>query len=137
MKEFNEIDFGVMDGLTGEEVENRYPGLIEKRNRDKEHFKPPEGESFIEARKRAMPAFRRLFRDNPGKIIVVVIHGVLMRLIYREITGKDIYKDGKYMGFGCRMFYEKPAGKEGKINFVKIENDVPSEGRKDWKLGKK
>lgn len=135
--EFNEIDFGVMDGLTGEEIEKRYPGLIEKRNRDRIHFKPPEGESFIEARKRAMPVFRELFETHKGKTVVVVIHGVLMRLIYREVTGKDIYKDGKYIGFGCRMVYEKPANRDGKIRFVRIENDVPSEGGKDWKPGKK
>lgn len=124
--EFNEIDFGVMDGLTGDEVEKRYPGLIEKRNKDKEHFKPPEGESYTEARERAIPAFRKLFDSHPGKTIVVVMHGVLMKLIFREITGKNIDEIGEYVGFGCRMIYEKS---DGKIRFVSIENDRELEGR--------
>jgi broad specificity phosphatase PhoE len=128
--EFNEINFGVIDGLTGEEAEKQYPGLIEKRNKDRIHFKPPGGESIIEARDRSIPAFRELFETYNGKTIIVVIHGVLMRLIYKEVTGRDIYKDdGKYMGFGCRMHYEKDGNED--IKFIKIENDVPSESKRD------
>lgn len=126
--EFNEIDFGVMDGLTGKEVEKRYPGLIEERRKDIEHFKPPEGESFIEARERIIPAFKALFDDNPGKTVVAVVHGVLMRLIFKDVTGKDIYGIGEHVGFGCRMFYEKSGNDE--IKFVSIENDRESEGSK-------
>jgi broad specificity phosphatase PhoE len=125
--EFNEIDFGVMDGLTGDEIEKRYPGLIEKRNRDREHFKPPQGESYAEARERAVPAFRKLFDSDPGKTIVVVMHGVLMKLIFKEITGKTIAETGEYVGFGCRMTYEES---RGKIRFVSIANDRKSEGGK-------
>ncbi|UCD07410.1 MAG: histidine phosphatase family protein, partial [Candidatus Aenigmatarchaeota archaeon] len=124
--EFNEIDFGVMDGFTGDEVEKSYPGLIEKRNKDKEHFKPPEGESYAEARKRTIPTFKKLFDSHPGKTIVVVMHGVLMKLIFREITGKNIDEIGEHVGFGCRMTYEKS---DGKIRFVSIENDRESEGK--------
>ncbi len=125
--EFNEIDFGVMDGLTGDEVKKRYPGLIEERNKDKEHFKPPEGEGYTEARKRVIPTFINLFDSNPGKTIVVVMHGVMMKLIFREITGKNIDEIGEYVGFGCRMTYEES---RGKIRFVSIENDRESEGGK-------
>jgi len=125
--EFNEIDFGVMDGLTGDEVEKRYPGLIERKSREKEMFKPPEGENYAEARKRVIPAFRELFDSNPGKTVVVVMHGVLMKLIFREITGKTIDEIGEYIGFGCRMTYEKEKPQD-KIRFVSIENDRRSEG---------
>jgi alpha-ribazole phosphatase len=124
-EEFNEIDFGVMDGLTEEEVNERYPGLIEERKKDKETFRPPGGESYAEARKRVMPAFRELFRENPGKTVVVVMHGVLMKLVFREITGKGIDDIGEYIGFGCRMTYEE--SREG-IRFVGIENDRKPEG---------
>ena len=130
-KEFNEVDFGVMDGLTGEEIEKRYPGLLEERNKDRIHFKPPEGESYVEADRRVMPVFRQLFEKHKGETVVVVMHGVLIRLIYKEITGRDIYKDGNHIGFGCRIYYE--SGPDGNIKFIKIENDVPSEGGKDWK----
>ncbi len=134
-KEFNEVDFGVMDGLTGEQVDGRYPGLMDERNKDKIHFKPPEGESQIEARDRVIPAFKRLFELHSGKTVIVVMHGVLMKLIFREVTGKTIKGAGEYIGFGCRMHYGKDG--DGDIEFIKMENDVPSEGDKDWKPGKK
>ena len=125
--ELNEVDFGVMDGLTGEEVESRYPGLIGERNRDKLNFRPPGGESYVEAGKRAVPAFRKLFDSNPGKTVVVVMHSILMKLIFRDVTGKNIDETGEYIGFGCRMTYDES---DGKIRFVRIENDRKLEGEK-------
>lgn len=127
MEDFNELDFGVMDGLTGEEVEKRYPGLIEKKKNQKESFIPPEGESREDARKRVMPAFRELFEKHKGETVVVVMHSIIMRIIFKEITEKDIFEIG-HIGFGCRMYYEKDS--DGEIKFVKIENDREYEGIK-------
>lgn len=124
VEEFNELDFGVMDGLTGEEVEKRYPGLIEKKKNEKEIFIPPEGESREDARKRVMPVFRSLFDKHNGETVVVVMHSILMKIIFKEMTGKDIFKIG-HMGFGCRMYYEKDG--DGEIKFVKIDNDMAKE----------
>lgn len=121
---FNEVDFGVMDGLTRGEVEKRYPGLAEERDGNRENFKPPEGESYNEAKQRVMPAIRLLFDSNPGKTIVVVMHGFIMKMIFNEITGKRFNDTEEYIGFGCRMRYEKT---NNGIVFTGIENDVKPE----------
>jgi broad specificity phosphatase PhoE len=131
-EEFNELDFGVMDGLTAEEVEERYPGLVGKRDMDKENFRPPKGESYAHARKRVMPAFRKLFEENEGKTVLVVMHGVLMKIIFREVAGRDISEAGEYVGFGCRMYFEKSGGR---IGFVRLENDVELETEQQAQKG--
>ena len=120
-EEFNEIDFGVMDGLMDYEVEEKYPGMVEQRERDPWSFRPPEGESKSDAEKRVMPAFRKLFVENPGKTVIMVMHGSLMGVIFRSVTGKFIRDTGNYVGFGARMYFEK----EGEtIRFTRIENDT-------------
>ena len=124
VEEFNELDFGVMDGLTGEEVEKKYPGLIERKRNEKEKFIPPEGESREDAKKRVMPVFKCLFDKHGGGTVVVVMHSILMKIIFKEMTGKDIFKIG-HIGFGCRMYYEKDG--DGKIKFIKIDNDMAKE----------
>ncbi len=124
VEEFNELDFGVMDGLTGEEVEKKYPGLIERKRNEKEKFIPPEGESREDAKKRVMPVFKGLFDKHGGGTVVVVMHSILMKIIFKEMTGKDIFKIG-HIGFGCRMYYEKDG--DGKIKFIKIDNDMAKE----------
>lgn len=124
--EFNEMGFGVMEGMTGKEVDKRYPGMIAKRNSDKWNFRPPGGENYVDAGKRAIPVFRKLFEEHEGETVVIVIHSILMRIIYKEITGEDLFEKGGYIGFGCRMYFEKEG--DGEIRFVKMENDRKYEG---------
>ena len=128
MEELNEMAFGVMDGKTGEEIEKEHPGLIEERKKDKQNFRPPGGgESYADVRERIIPVFMKLFEKHKGETVIAVIHSLLMKVIFREVTGKYPEESSQYIGFGCRMYFEKPGG--GEIKLVKVENDRELESK--------
>ncbi len=105
--ELNEIDFGVIEGLTVEEMEKKYPGVMKKRLARIMDFRVPEGESYGDGARRAIPAIKRIAKENSGGNVLVVMHGTLMKVLMHKFTGKpldDIYKIT--FDYGCRMVFE-------------------------------
>ena len=63
---FDEVDFGVWEGLSFEEIRERYPEEQRQWLKDPATYPPPQGESFRNARKRSMGALRRSSRSTAG-----------------------------------------------------------------------
>lgn len=86
---FKEIDLGVWEGLTVDEVQSRFPGAYEQRGRDLEHFRPQSGESFGDLAARCFPALLDLAKRYPGPLLIVAHAGVnrvlLSRLQHRPL----------------------------------------------------
>lgn len=74
-----EILLGGWEGLTVEEVHERFPGAYERRGCDLSGFRPEGGESFAEVQQRALAAIAEL-ADLPGNVLVVA-HGGVNRTI--------------------------------------------------------
>lgn len=117
--ELNELDFGVIEGLTRNEAEEKYPDLMKKRDTDLMNFKIPEGESPVDGLKRALPAIKNVVSENQGKNILIVLHGLLMRTLLSKFTSNTIKKTYKniVLFYGCRMFLETYSGE---ITFKKF-----------------
>ncbi len=112
VKDLNEVDFGVIEGLTRSEAEKKYPEVMKQRDSNRMGFRIPKGESSEDAAKRALNALKKIVKDNEGKTVLVVIHGMLMRIIMAKITNKslrDTYDDE--FNYGCRMVFETNSGK--------------------------
>jgi 2,3-bisphosphoglycerate-dependent phosphoglycerate mutase len=85
-----EREFGSFQGKTFAEIEAQMPEealLWRKRVPD---FSPGGGESLLIFRERVTHCLRRLVAQNAGKHIVVVSHGGVMDIIYREATGLEL-----------------------------------------------
>lgn len=85
-----EREFGSFQGKTFAEIEAQMPEealLWRKRVPD---FSPGGGESLLQFRERVTQCLRRLTAQNAGKHIVVVSHGGVMDIIYREATGLEL-----------------------------------------------
>jgi len=80
-----EILLGGWEGLTVEEVHERFPGAYERRGHDLTGFRPEDGESFAEVQGRAMAVMEEL-AGVAGNVLVVA-HGGVNRTILCHALG--------------------------------------------------
>ena len=90
MSEFREIDLGVWEGHTLEEIEEKFPDDLLKRSEDIMDFRVENGESFSDVNKRVIPKIMDIIEDNVGKRILVVAHGGVNRIIIADALGLNI-----------------------------------------------
>ncbi len=85
-----ERDVGAFSGLTGPEVEARYPESLRRRAIDGVlDWSPPEGESFRRIVARTLPFLENVRVAHAGRAIVVVTHGGVVRLLAAYADGRD------------------------------------------------
>ena len=84
----NERNFGVMEGLTWDDVQHLDPPVlfIEVGN-DRHSVNPKDGEPFEDVWDRAKRFRRMLFREYQGKRVLVVSHGVFLQMFHGVLRG--------------------------------------------------
>ena len=75
---FQEADFGDWQGLTSEEIEERWHGQLEPWHTEA-NVRPPGGESLVDVADRVRAGLDRLRAGTPGRAVVVVSHAVAIR----------------------------------------------------------
>jgi alpha-ribazole phosphatase len=86
--ELRERNFGIWEGMSFEQIKERYPEEFSLWADNPLKYSPPGGESTIEVRDRVMKALRGLlhpFTNSPIQIIVA--HGGVNRIILCEFLG--------------------------------------------------
>lgn len=86
-----EIDLGAWEGLTFQQIEQRYPEAYAARGRDLENWSPPGGESFAACCARAMNALDEILDSSHGNVLIVA-HAGINRLILCGILGIPVAK---------------------------------------------
>lgn len=81
-----EIGFGLWEGLTWEQVEDRYPELYQIWHTDRRYGHPPEGESYQDLLNRVVPALQDIIQKEGGsnadrRILIVTHSAVIMSLL--------------------------------------------------------
>ncbi len=76
----NEIDGGVCENMTYDDVKEKMPEIFEKRKNDKFHFKYPEGESYYDLIIRLKAFILEINRIK--KPILIICHNAIVRVIY-------------------------------------------------------
>ncbi len=79
--EFREIHFGVWEGLTFNEISERYPEQLNGRFQDLPNFRIPAGESLSDVRNRAVPRLQQLIAAHPSQSLALVAHAGVNRVI--------------------------------------------------------
>ena len=100
-----EINLGLWQGMTKAEIERAWPGAYAARGQDMAHFCPPDGESFMQAQRRALAAVARWRSFYPGATLLMVSHaGILGSLLahYLALPLRDVLRIPQY--YGCRAF---------------------------------
>ena len=81
-----EMNFGLWEGLTWEQVEERYPEHYQAWIADRRYSRPPEGESYQELLERTVPALQDIVNEEGGsgsdsRILLVTHSSVLISLL--------------------------------------------------------
>ena len=86
----NDINFGLLQGLTVAEACGRWPDVVTTWFSTPHLAQPPAGEKLAEVSERAMTAVTELVNRHPGETLVLVGHLVLNRVILLGITGLEL-----------------------------------------------
>ncbi|MEW6546278.1 MAG: histidine phosphatase family protein [Bacillota bacterium] len=82
-----DLNFGAWEGLSRQEVEERYPDLYRKWASDPAAVTFPGGESLAEVEERAWPALGRLVESHPATAVLVVTHRVVCKVLLARALG--------------------------------------------------
>jgi alpha-ribazole phosphatase len=83
----SERNFGVWEGMSFEEIKEKYPEEFKAWGENPLEFSPVKGESTLEVRDRVMDAFERIVQAHPGERVAIVAHGGVNRIILCHILG--------------------------------------------------
>ena len=100
-----EICLGLWQGMTKAEIERTWPGAYAARGQNMAHFCPPQGESFMQAQRRALAALARWRRAYPSATLLVVSHaGIIGSLLahYMALPLRHVLQIPQH--YGCRSF---------------------------------
>ncbi|XP_052278547.1 6-phosphofructo-2-kinase/fructose-2,6-bisphosphatase-like isoform X2 [Dreissena polymorpha] len=113
-KALNEIDAGICEGMTYEEIAEKYPEEFAKRDQDKYHYRYPTGESYQDLVARLEPVIMELERQEN---VMVVCHQAVARCLLAYFQDKSS-EDLPYLkvplhtvikltpvAYGCRVEY--------------------------------
>ena len=82
LREFNEINAGICEGMTYEDIEQKLPHVFKKRGADKYNYVYPEGESYALMKSRIMEGIKKaFFLNRHANNIMIVGHQAVNRMI--------------------------------------------------------
>ncbi|KAJ8047562.1 6-phosphofructo-2-kinase/fructose-2,6-bisphosphatase 1 [Holothuria leucospilota] len=84
-KALDELDAGVCDSMTYEEIQEKYPDEFALRDQDKFHYRYPMGESYEDLVARLEPVIMELERQRN---VLVICHQGVMRCLLAYFTDK-------------------------------------------------
>jgi broad specificity phosphatase PhoE len=94
MPELREVDVGSWTGLTQDEIKKRFPdAYAQMRARIGRGWAG--GESLAEMGRRVLDAIRRIAREHPGEVVLVVTHSGPFRTVRAHALGLDYATDRK------------------------------------------
>ncbi|CAH1784417.1 unnamed protein product [Owenia fusiformis] len=85
-KALNEIDAGVCEEMTYEEIQEKYPHEFAMRDQDKYHYRYPKGESYQDLVARLEPVIMELERQEN---VLVVCHQAVARCLLAYFLDKN------------------------------------------------
>ena len=88
--EFREVNFGVWEGLSFEEIAAHYPQELQGRFQDLANFRIPGGESLMDVRGRALPRLNELLEKHTSQAFLIVAHAGVNRVILSEALGMPL-----------------------------------------------
>ena len=85
--ELNEIDAGVCDGMTYEQIATTMPDEYAARGKNKYRYRYPRGESYEDIAQRLEPVIIELMRTKSP--VLIVSHQATLRVLYAYLTDKS------------------------------------------------
>jgi alpha-ribazole phosphatase/probable phosphoglycerate mutase len=85
--ELRELSFGKWEGLSLKDLNDKYPGEVEKRFANPATFQAEGGETLMQLIERALPKYEQIIANHWGEEIVIMSHGGVNRVILGHLLG--------------------------------------------------
>lgn len=89
-RELRELNIGVWEGLTWQEIKANWPDEWRARLADLVHYRVPEGERLIDVEARVMPVINEIVDRHKGQELLVVGHGGVNRIVLLNAIGAPL-----------------------------------------------
>jgi len=99
---FDEVAFGLWEGLSFDEIRERYPKELALWTADPGAHPPPQGESFRDAQARSMNRLRQIMDEHRERSVAVVAHAGILRIMIFSLLGmrlSRLFRIGQ--DYGC------------------------------------
>jgi len=90
LPELRELNLGQWEGLNYQQIDRKYPQALQARAQDLVGYRIEGGESLEDLEKRVIPTFRKLVEDNLGKLICLIGHAGVNRIILTRCLGAPL-----------------------------------------------
>jgi broad specificity phosphatase PhoE len=90
LRQLRERSVGVWEGLTVDEIRERFPEEFLLWRADLLNYRPSGGECVADVRERIIPEYLRLVSAHPGQEIAMLLHGGVNRVIIAHVLGLDL-----------------------------------------------
>lgn len=74
LEELHSRKFGVWSGLTFEQIEEKYPQMLEQLHENPCSYCPEKGENITDFNKRVAKVVKKIVNDNIGNRIIIITH---------------------------------------------------------------
>lgn len=127
-----EIDCGLWEGMTGEEVEKKYPGQIFLWSNAPEKLEIDGGETFREVQNRILSVFWEIVNENRGKTVLITSHMICLTLLMLKFAGKEIKDIWNVKPLANAALNILEIDENDRVNIISWSDDsfVPEEDRK-------
>ncbi|KNF07442.1 phosphoglycerate mutase Gpm [Gottschalkia purinilytica] len=95
LKDFREINFGIWQGLTLDEVKEKYKEQNIIWRTEPHNFKLDRAEKLIDVQERMMNKVNDILKNNPDKNVLIVSHGTAIKSLLLGILNIDLSNYGK------------------------------------------
>ncbi len=100
-RNWREISFGAWEGLTWDEIKERFPALEQEYRQDPYSVRIPEAETQAEVLARAQQALTDVIKRYPDGTGIVVSHGGILRLLVSHLLGLEPLLSRRVRIFNC------------------------------------
>ena len=89
-RELRELNIGVWEGLTWQEIRTAWPDGWQARLDDLVNYRVPQGENLLDVERRVMPVINDIVERHKGQEVLVVGHGGVNRIILLNAIGAPL-----------------------------------------------
>jgi broad specificity phosphatase PhoE len=87
--ELTDMNFGSWQGLSRDQVKDRYPDIFRTWEKSPHTVEIPEAETLSEVRKRIERGLKRILTNHGSSTVVMVSHGLIIKVMLCVVLGMD------------------------------------------------
>lgn len=116
--ELNEINSGICDSMTYQQIEEKYPAEFSKRKNNKYFYRYPEGESYYDINQRLKNIYHKI--DESQEDILIIAHQAVLRVLISNYIKRDV-EEIPYLEVSLNTIYKIVVDKDSfQIESIKL-----------------